>query len=49
MTAYGLVRVLDNLLEECVVDREVKNLSDILRTFLSNTFDKILAYNIEDD
>ena len=49
MTAYGLVRVLDNLLEECVLDREVKNLSDILRTFLSNTFDKILVYNIEDD
>ena len=49
MTAYGLVRVLDNLLEDCLVDRDVKNLSDILRTFLSNTFDKILAYNIEDD
>lgn len=49
MTAYGFVRILDNLLEECIIEREVKNISDILRTHLSNLFDKILSYSIEDD
>lgn len=49
MTAYGLVRILDNLLEECIIEREVKNISDVLRTHLSDLYDKILCYNIEND
>lgn len=49
MTTYGLVRVLDNLLEECMIEREVKNISDVLRTHLSDLFDKIFSYSIEDD
>ncbi len=48
MTCYGFVRILDNLLEDCIIEREVKNISDILRTHLSNLFDKILSYSIED-
>ena len=49
MTAYGLVRILDNLLENCIIEREVKNISDVLRTHLSDLFDKIFSYSIEDD
>ena len=48
MTAYGLVRILDNLLEHCMIEREVKNISDVLRTHLSDLFDKIFSYSIED-
>ena len=48
MTAYGLVRILDNLLEECLIEREVKNISDILRTHLSDLFDKLFGFTLEE-
>ena len=49
ITCYGIVRVLDNLLEQVEVESEIKNISDVLRTHLSDLFDKIFSYSIEDE
>lgn len=41
ITCYGVVRLLDNQLEEIDAPLEIKCISELLRTQLSNLFDDI--------
>ena len=41
MTCYGVIRLLDNQLEEIDAPVELKCISELLRTQLSNFFDDI--------
>jgi len=41
ITCYGVVRLLDNQLEEIDAPLEIKCISELLRTQLSNFFDDI--------
>ena len=40
VTAYGIARILDNLIDQCYeIPPEVSTLSDVLRAYLSNIMD----------
>ena len=47
ISAYGMTRVMDNLIDECYeVPPEIITLSDVLRAYLSNVMDSTI-FNIK--